>query len=121
MGKNTQTVVSVEEVIAAATCFAPETAACTAEAPLLRSRYTFSITTMELSTSIPTATARPESEIMLSVTPEKYISTNANTTLMGIEQRVMNVGRMSLKNRNRITIANTAPHSRLERMESVIK
>ena len=38
IGRNTQTVVSVEEVMAAATCFAPETAACTADAPLLRRR-----------------------------------------------------------------------------------
>ena len=80
----------------------------------------FSMTTTELSTSMPTATASPESEIMFSVTPEKYISTNANTTLIGIEQSVINVGRRSFRNRNRITMANTAPHSRLERIESVI-
>ena len=80
----------------------------------------FSITTTELSTSMPTATARPESEIMLSVTPEKYISTNANTTLMGIEQSVMNVGLRSRRNRKRMITANRAPHRRLERMESVM-
>ena len=57
----------------------------------------FSMTTTELSTSIPTATARPDSEIILMVTPEKYISTTAKTTLMGMEHRVMTVGRRSLQ------------------------
>ena len=74
------------------------------------------MTTTELSTSMPTATARPLREIMLMVTPEKYISTMANITLMGMEQRVIKVGRRSRRNRNRIRTANTAPSKRLRRM-----
>ena len=69
----------------------------------------FSMTTMELSTSMPTDTARPESEIMFSVTPEKYMSTTANTTLMGMETRVMTVGRISRRNTRRTRIAKIAP------------
>ena len=77
----------------------------------------FSMTTTELSTSIPTATARPDREIMLMVTPQKYISTTANMTLTGMAAKVMAVGRRSRKNRYRINIANSAPQARLERME----
>ena len=73
----------------------------------------FSTTTTELSTSIPTATARPESEIILIVTPEKYMSTMAKTRLSGIETSVMIVGRQSRRNKN---TENSAPHSSDERI-----
>ena len=53
---------------------------------------------------------------MLMVTPEKYISTTAKITLMGMEHRVMKVGRMSRRNKNRIMMANRAPSSKLLRM-----
>jgi len=75
------------------------------------------MTTTELSTSIPTATARPEREIILMVTPEKYISTTAKITLTGMEQRVMRVGRRSFRNRYRISTANRAPQPKEDRME----
>ena len=75
------------------------------------------MTTTELSTSIPTATARPLSEIMLMVTPEKYISTTAKTRLMGMAQSVMTVGRRSRRNRYKISTENKAPQPREERME----
>ena len=81
----------------------------------------FSMTTTELSTSIPTDTARPLREIMLMVTPVKYISTMAKITLMGMEIRVMRVGRQSRRNRNSTTTENSAPHSRDERMVSTIR
>ena len=55
------------------------------------------------------------------VTPVKYISTMAKITLMGMEQRVIKVGRRSRRNRNRIRIANTAPSRRLFRMVSTIR
>ena len=72
----------------------------------------FSITTTELSTSMPTPIARPESEIMLSEMPLKYIITIAKITLTGIEHATITVGFMSRKNRNSIIIAKTAPMSR---------
>ena len=65
---------------------------------------------------MPTATARPDREIMFSVTPEKYISTTAKITLTGIATSVITVGRQSFKNRYRITMANSAPQPRLDRM-----
>lgn len=76
----------------------------------------FSTTTTELSTSIPTATARPESEIILIVTPEKYMSTMAKTRLSGIETSVMIVGRQSRRNKNSTSTENSAPHSSDERI-----
>ena len=55
------------------------------------------------------------------VTPEKYISTMAKITLMGMAQRVMKVGRKSFRKRNSTITAKTAPSSRLLRMVSTIR
>ena len=60
----------------------------------------FSMTTTELSTSIPTAMDRPDREIMFKLMPEKYMSTTANNTDKGMAIRVMKVGRRSRRNRN---------------------
>ena len=79
------------------------------------------MTTTELSTSIPTDTAKPLREIMLMVTPVKYISTTAKMTLTGMESSVMTVGRQSRRNRNSTTTENSAPHSRDERIVSTIR
>ena len=81
----------------------------------------FSMTTTELSTSIPTATARPLREIMLMVTPVKYISTTAKITLTGMDTSVMTVGRQSRRNRNSTTTENSAPHSRDDMIVSTIR
>ena len=72
----------------------------------------FSMTTMELSTSMPTPTASPAMEMTLSVTPEKYISTMAKVTLMGMESATISVGRRSRRNSSRIKTASTAPTAR---------
>ena len=72
----------------------------------------FSITTMELSTSIPTPSARPDSEITFIVTPLKYISTMAVRILIGMEQAMTKVGRISRRNTSRIRIASAAPNTR---------
>ena len=79
------------------------------------------MTTTELSTSIPTDTAKPDREIMLMVTPEKYISTMAKMTLVGMEIRVMRVGRQSRRKRNSTSTENNAPHKREERMVSTMR
>ena len=81
----------------------------------------FSITTMELSTNIPTATARPDREIIFSVTPEKYMSTMAKVILTGMLRRVMNVGFTSLRKSSRIITANRAPQPRLCIMELIMR
>ena len=69
MGANTQTVVSVEDVMAAATWLAPLTQAFFTGIPCLCSRNIFSITTMELSTSIPIPSASPDMEMIFRVLP----------------------------------------------------
>ena len=121
IGANTHTVVRVDDVIAAATSLAPAMAAFLADIPSLLILKMFSITTMELSTSIPTATARPDREIMFRVTPEKYISTIAKVMLIGMLRRVIKVGFISLRKRSRIKTANSAPQPRLCMMELIIR
>ena len=79
------------------------------------------MTTIELSTSIPTATARPEREIMFSVTPEKYIITIANIMLTGILISVINVGLISRRNNSSIRTANNAPNPRLCPIAPIIR
>ena len=81
----------------------------------------FSITTMELSTSIPTPRARPEREITFRVTPLKYMHTTAVIRLTGIEHATTAVGLQSLRNRIRIRIASRAPKSTLLIMESITR
>ena len=121
IGANTQTVVRVDEVIAAATSLAPAIAAFLGGTPSLLILKMFSITTMELSTSMPTATARPDSDIILSVTPEKYISTRAKVILIGMLRIVINVGFISLRKISSITTANSAPQARLFIIEPIIR
>ena len=79
----------------------------------------FSITTIELSTSIPTPSAKPERDIMFSVIPLKYMQTTAVTRLTGMERAITSVGLMSFKNRINISIASTAPNSTLLITESI--
>lgn len=77
----------------------------------------FSMTTMELSTSIPTPTASPAMEMTLSVTPEKYISTMANVTLIGMDSATISVGLRSRRNSSRISTASAAPTARFSSTE----
>ena len=62
---------------------------------------------------MPTPNASPASEIILSVTPEKYISAIANITLIGMDAATMSVGLILLKNMSSTITASTAPMSRL--------
>ena len=74
----------------------------------------FSMTTTELSTSMPTPSARPDSDRILKVMPVKYISTMANSTLNGILMATTMVGRRSFKNSASTMMASTAPSIRLD-------
>ena len=122
IGRNTQTVVSVEAMIAPPTCLAPSMAASLAEAPSsFLMRYIFSITTIELSTSIPTPSASPDKEMMFRVTPEKYMATSAVMILIGMEHAITNVGRRLFKNTSRIITANMAPKIRFCNTEWTIR
>ena len=78
--------------------------------PSLLNRYTFSITTIELSTSIPIPRQSPAKDITLILIPVKYMIIIANNTLNGILNATMIVGRISFKKRARTMIASTAPN-----------
>jgi len=70
------------------------------------------MTTIELSTSIPTPSASPDNEITFSVIPVKYMSTTAKITLNGIEHAITIVGLISFKNNSKIKTARIAPINR---------
>ena len=74
----------------------------------------FSMTTTELSTSIPTPSARPDRDRILNVMPVKYIHTMANSTLSGILMATTMVGRRSFRNSASTMIARIAPSIRFE-------
>ena len=120
MGTKTTMVVMVEAVMAPAICFAPSTAAVLASFPIERIRKTFSITTMELSTSMPTLSARPDMEMMFRLIPAKYMHTKAVMTLMTMESPTITVGLMLLRNIKRIRMASRPPMSRFLMMVSII-
>ena len=105
-------------MIADATPLAPRTAASFAGTPRDRSLYMFSMTTMELSTSMPTPSARPDNEMMFRVTPEKYIITTANRILMGMEHAMITVGFRSFRKKSRTKMASKPPISIFCRTES---
>ena len=64
---------------------------------------------MELSTSMPIPSARPDNDIMFSEIPVKYININAVRTDRGMLTATTMVGFTSFKNSARIRIASTAP------------
>ncbi len=67
IGAKIEIVVSVEAITATPTSFAPKTAPSFARSPFSRCRLMLSITTMALSTTRPTATARLANESVLIV------------------------------------------------------
>ena len=81
----------------------------------------FSITTMELSTSIPMPRARPDREMIFRVTPLKYMHTMAVTRLTGMENATTMVGRRSFKNTSRMKMASSPPIKILLTMESITR
>ena len=99
IGKNTATDVSVAAVMAVPTSLVPRVAASTRERPSSRWRTMFSSTTTALSTSMPTASAMPPSDMMLSDRSNMYISTNVPITETGIARPVMSVARASRRKR----------------------
>ena len=58
---------------------------------------------------MPTPSARPDSEIIFKVIPEKYMATMAAIILIGIEQAITKVERTLFKNTSKMIIASTAP------------
>ena len=70
---------------------------------------------------MPTPSARPESDMIFNVTPEKYINTIAVTTLSGMEQATIIVGRKSHRNKSRITIESKPPINKFCTTESTTR
>ena len=69
----------------------------------------FSSTTIAASTTMPTANARPASEITLIERPSAAIATKAPITETGIAIEMIKVARSERRNSNRITIASEPP------------
>ena len=109
IGKKTAIVVNVAASTAPATSPVPAFAASAMPRPCSRLRTTFSRTTIELSTSIPTASAIPPSDMMLSEMLFVYMSRNVPITETGIAMPTIVVARASFKNPYRTKIAISPP------------
>ena len=70
---------------------------------------------------MPIPSARPEREITFSVIPLKYIQTIVVTILIGIEQAITAVGRISFRKRIRISTASPAPNTMLLMIEFITR
>ena len=119
-GTNTHIVVIVEQMIGIATSLAPPRAAYLALAPRSwRCRKIDSMTTIELSSSIPMASISPIRLItfnVISVTPAwrpRYIITKVMTSDSGTARATSSVVRNLRRNRNMKTIARPPPISPL--------
>ncbi len=119
-GKNTIIVVRVDERIGPATSLLACKAAFFLDIPWAIIRYMFSITTIELSTNMPTPRARPPMDITLRVTPEKYISTKLVTRLIAMDAARIRVGLKWRRKDIRTRTAKRAPIKRLSKTVSII-
>ncbi len=109
IGKNTAMDVSVAAVTAVATSFVPSRAASAWFMPCSRRRTMLSRTTTALSTSMPTASAMPPSDMMLSDRSKAYISRKVPITDTGIATPVISVARASRRNRYSTRMASRPP------------
>ena len=108
-GTKTAIVVSVDAVMAVETSRLPTVAASRLLLPSSRWRYTFSSTTIALSTSMPTPSAKPPNEIVFSVNPLKNISANVEITEIGIAIAMISVLEKLRKKNSSTSTASTAP------------
>ena len=108
-GRKTASVVSVLATMAAATSLLPCFAASKGATPDSLRRCTFSMTTIALSTSIPTPSASPPSVMMFSVQPAKYIRAKVETMETGIAIPMMPVLLMSRRKKRSTSIASIPP------------
>ena len=119
MGRKMATVVAVDASRAPHTCSGPMSAASSAAMPRSRSRTMFSSTTMAASRVIPTANARPASEMMLTVRPAKSRPRNAANNEIGIATATSSVARNRRRNSHSTTMASATPRPRLLRTISI--
>ncbi len=109
IGAKTATDVSVAANTAVATSAVPRRAASTRVMPFSWLRTMLSSTTTALSTSMPTASAMPPSDMMLRVMSNAYISTNVPSTDTGIAMLLISVARASRRNAYSTRIASRPP------------
>ena len=109
IGMNTATVVKVDASTAPKTSRPPSTAARIGALPISRCLYTFSSTTIALSTTMPTANAIPARLMTLIDRPSATIATIAPTTEIGIASAMMPAVRSERRNNNKMKIASPPP------------
>ena len=112
MGRNTTTQVAVPASVAAPTSLTPASvAACGLPGSSCRCRYTLSVTTTALSTSMPMASIMPIIDITLMVRPTKYITASVTSSDSGTEALTISVVGQWRRNRNSTAKASAAPMS----------
>ena len=107
------TVVAVEAKSAPHTWFVPCWAASVGERPFSRKRTMFSNAMMAASRTMPTAKARPASEMTLSVRPAASMMTKVASKEAGIASATINVARNFRRNHQRQMMAKQTPSARL--------
>ena len=109
IGMKTMTVVSADTRTAPQTWLAPWNAASLIGMPPWRSRKMFSKTTIAASTTMPTAKARPASEITLIDRPIAAIATKEPMTETGMARETTKVAPMLRRNSMRTIAARPPP------------
>ncbi len=97
-GTNTMQMHSVASNVGTPTSPAPLMIAASSGSPRCTWRSMFSITTVPLSTRMPTASAKPPSVIVLSVCPPMYMTSTAVMIESGIDARMISVSRQLPRN-----------------------
>jgi hypothetical protein len=112
-GTNTATVVRVEATSAPATWRVPRLAASNGILPLSRRRTMFSATTTAASITMPTAKARPASEITFRLRPARSSTMKVASNEIGMAEAISKVARRSRRNHHKQPTASNTPASRL--------
>ncbi len=108
IGTNTMQMQSVETKAGVAICCAPSVIAATTPFPCSRCQLMFSMVTVASSTRMPTASARPPSVMMLSVSPAAASMAIAAKMASGMDVAMMMVDRQLPRNNRIIRLVNTA-------------
>ena len=99
-GMNTAQVVSTELSMAPDTSPVPFITASRSGSPLCQRAVMLSVSTIVLSTIMPTPSSRPEREMMLTVIPSRKNTKNDITSDTGIDSDTSSGERRSFMNRN---------------------
>ena len=110
-GKNTATVVSVDATTAMLTSRVPVMAACSTPSPRSRALAMLSSTTMESSTTMPVASARPARDMTLRLSPNRSMKKKVAMMDTGKESPITNVLQPSRRKKKMIRIDSTPPIS----------